>query len=105
MMPRRMKYLLKIPLLAISMACNRSAQEIKMIVPQSPVLLLSKPPTQLKPTPCTAYSLLSTQHPPHPPTIITATICILLPLMSSHHDNSGFGMWWGGVCVVLGIQS
>ncbi len=36
MMLRWMKYLLKIPLLAISMACNRSAHEIKMIaaVPQ-----------------------------------------------------------------------
>lgn len=36
MMLHRMKYLLKIPLLAISVACNRSAQEIKMIVLQSP---------------------------------------------------------------------
>lgn len=36
MMLRRMKYLLKIPLLAISMACNRSTQEIKMIVLQCP---------------------------------------------------------------------
>ena len=39
MMLHRMKYLLKIPLLAISVACNRSAQEIKMIVPQSPIPL------------------------------------------------------------------
>lgn len=39
MMLHRMKYLLKIPLLAISVACNRSAQEIKMIVLQSPIPL------------------------------------------------------------------
>lgn len=47
MMLHRMKYLLKIPLLAISVACNRSAQEIKMIVLQSPIplALSSQPPS------------------------------------------------------------
>lgn len=55
MMLHRMKYLLKIPLLAISVACNRSAQEIKMIVLQSPIPLACPPPhPQLKTTLCKA---------------------------------------------------
>lgn len=72
MMLHRMKYLLKIPLLAISVACNRSAQEIKMIVLQSPIpwtFSFQPPPpslsTRLKTTPCISST------PPTPPQLHT----------------------------------
>lgn len=71
MMLHRMKYLLKIPLLAISVACNRSAQEIKMIVLQSPQRSLFSRPLSPAPT-----------HTPTPQTRQTFTAS------SSLHDNS-----------------
>lgn len=46
-----MKYLLKIPLLAISMACNRSAHEIKMIAASRPTTASAASP---RPPPTTA---------------------------------------------------
>lgn len=51
MMLRWMKYLLKIPLLAISMACNRSAHEIKMIAASRPTTASAASP---RPPPTTA---------------------------------------------------
>lgn len=90
MMLHRMKYLLKIPLLAISMACNRSAQEIKMIVPQSPSPLL--PSSEA--TPCTSLVL---QTPVS--AAITANICSLFPW---HHLSMTTVARGGyGVCVYV----
>lgn len=93
-----MKYLLKIPLLAISMACNRSAQEIKMIVPQSPIPLLPAS----RATPCAASS------PANCCAAITANTCSLFPW---HHlsmttvavGSCGVCVCWG-VAMVLGAQ-
>lgn len=95
MMLCRMKYLLKIPLLAISMACNRSAQEIKMIVPQSPVPLSPSSQTPLPPFLQThTHSLFTAEKKPlHKISIID--ICILT---LSLHDNSSFGRSCMFVC-------
>lgn len=82
MMLHRMKYLLKIPLLAISVACNRSAQEIKMIVPQSPIPLTL--PTHTPPSHTVENNPLhspdsrdATPPAPQPLATITANICSL----------------------------
>lgn len=98
MMLHRMKYLLKIPLLAISVACNHSAQEIKMIVLQSPTpLALSSQP------PLFPHSWKQLPVHPPPPHYKLCKHLLPLPLMSSLHDNS---LCLGVVVVVvLGIQS
>lgn len=59
MMLRWMKYLLKIPLLAISMACNRSAREIKMIAASRPTTASAASP---RPPPTTAILRLPSCH-------------------------------------------
>lgn len=95
-----MKYLLKIPLLAISMACNRSAQEIKMIVPQSPIPL--SPSSQT--TPC-ATSLRANPPPPstHPsPAAITANICSLFPWHLLSMTTLALGGGGVRMCVMRG---
>ena len=106
MMLHRMKYLLKIPLLAISVACNRSAQEIKMIVLQSPIPLMlptHNPPFSHSWKQPPAQPRLSRRNPPPPPAPCYHHCKHLqpLPLMSSLHDNSSFGRQRMGpyVCV------